>query len=196
MQEKSVTQLLRQWRELGQPGFDALVERTYPELRRIAAARLRGEKHRSLESAGLVNELYLRLVEEPDIDWESRRHFYAVAATVMRRILVEQARARLRQKRKGIRVSIREDALVSPGFDIDVLALDRALERFELAGYEREAQVVQLRFFAGLTIDETARHLGVSSSTVRANWTLAKSWLRRELGRAADERGSASTNEP
>ncbi|MFN7972277.1 MAG: ECF-type sigma factor [Acidobacteriota bacterium] len=180
MGDLAVTQALLRWRQGDEAALDELVEMVYPELRRIARGRLRRETPGSLDSGALVHEAYLRLVDGASIDWQGRGHFYAIAGRVMRRVLVERARARNRHKRRGIHVSLRED-LASNEEGMDVLAMDEALDKMEKAGLTRECQVVQLRFFAGLTIDDVARELGVSTPTARRAWTLAKSWLYREL---------------
>ena len=140
-----------------------------------------------MQPTALVHEAYLRLIDQTRVDWNGRAHFLAVAATMMRRVLVEHARARQRLKRGGgwERLSLdRADALM-PGIpQADILALDEALTRLAVED-EREAKIVELRFFAGLSVEETAAALGVSPRTVEDDWAMAKTWLKRELSRGA-----------
>ena len=179
---RSVTRLLLDWRGGRKDALGLIVEQVYDDLKRIARGRLSREYvERSLSPTTLVHEAYLRLVEDPDIDWEDRSHFFAVASTVMRRVLVEQGRARRSQKRQGILVPIQEESATASRIDVDVLALDDALARLEARGHRREVQVVELRYFGGLSIEEAAAHLGVSTATVRRSWTFAKAWLAKEL---------------
>jgi RNA polymerase sigma factor (TIGR02999 family) len=164
--------------------IDRLVPLVYDELRRMARAYLAGERpDHTLEPTALVHETYLRLVDQKAMAWEDRRHFFAIAATTMRRILVDHARALRREKRGGDRPRVSLDAIGElPAADraAEVVAIDEALER--LATEDRlKASVVELRFFAGLTNDETAAVLGLSEPTVRRHWRTAKLWLHREL---------------
>lgn len=174
-----VTALLLKWRHGDKAALDALVSLVYQELRRVARARLRDERDRqSLQTTALVHEVYLRLVDVDRLSFENRAHFFAVAARLMRQVLVDDARRRLADKRGGGAVITTLDTAsvaVSPT-PVDVLALDRALD--ELARQEeRLSRVVELRFFAGLTIDETAAALSVSPVTVERDWSFAKAWL-------------------
>ena len=180
-----VTALLIRWREGDGAALDALIPLVYAELRRVARARLRSERHaQSLQTTALVHEVYLRLVDIDRLTFESRAHFFAVAARLMRQILVDHARRRRAEKRGGgAGMLTLED--VSPAASpniVDVIALDVALD--ELARVEeRLSRVVELKFFAGLTIDETAIALEVSPATVERDWAVAKAWLYERLSR-------------
>ena len=183
-----VTLLLRQWREGDQRAFERLSELVYDELRRMARGYLAGERSdHTLQPTALVHETYLRLVDHNAMAWEDRRHFFAIAATTMRRILVDHARGQRREKRGGDRPKVSlDDVGELPAADraAEVVAIDEALER--LAGEDQlKASVVELRFFAGLTNDETAAVLGLSEKTVRRHWRMAKVWLHRELRSAS-----------
>lgn len=182
----SVTLLLERWKAGDPEALGALVEQVYPELRRIAAAHLRREaRSPTLQPTALVHDAYLRLVGQAAVDWEGRRHFLAVASRTMRRLLIEHARQRRARKRRGIQVSLHDDAIAGGGIDTDALALVEALDRMEQAGYRFETDVVQLRYFGGLTMEETAQELGVGHATVGRAWAFARSWLLRELRRDA-----------
>jgi len=175
--------LLLAWRQ-GDPGaLDRLLPLVYSELRQLAHARLRREAPgRTLQTTALVHEAYVRLVDGAQVEWESRSHFYAVCARLMRRILVDRARARGSLKRGGHvpQIALGDWLEAVPARDEELLALDRALER--LAGSDpRKGAVVELRYFGGLTIEETAEALGVSRDTVMRDWQMARVWLRREL---------------
>jgi RNA polymerase sigma factor (TIGR02999 family) len=176
------TALLLAWRQGDTAAFDRLVALVYDELRRIARCHMRHEPNgHTLQASALVNEAYLRLMGIQHVQWQNRVHFFAMAARVMRRILVEAARAKAYQKRGGgaQRVTL-ADALgvVQPGQDF--AALDDALNTLEAID-PRKSHVVEMRFFGGLSIDETAEALQVSAGTVRRDWRLAKAWLGREL---------------
>lgn len=182
-----ITKMLRDWSadERGESA-EALLELVYTELRRQAHRYLQKERAgHTLQTTALVNEAYIRLSEQKSVVWESRSHFFAIAATMMRRILINYAKSRHRIKRGGKRETVPlEEALtiaVSDS-DFDLLELDQALTRLA----EREehlAKVVELRFFTGLDVPETAKVLGVSESTVKRDWMIAKAWLHRELTR-------------
>jgi RNA polymerase sigma factor (TIGR02999 family) len=185
-----VTELLRQYRAGKREALDHLVPVVYGELRRIAARYMRaeGDGH-TLQATALVNEAYLRLVDQRDVEWQNRAHFFGVAAQVMRRLLVDHARGRNRRKRGGgIAVVPLEDHDVAgpaPDDAVDLVALDAALDRLaELS--PQQSRVVELRYFAGLSIEETAEVLGVSTMTVKRAWAMARAWLHRELT-GADE---------
>lgn len=174
-----VTGLLIKWRQGDRAALDALIPLVYRELHGVAAGRLRGERAGgSLQTTALVHETYLRLVDLNRLTVENRVHFFAVAARLMRQILVDQARRAQADKRGGGQTMVTLEA-DSPGSSpniVDVLALDRALE--ELAAMdERLCRVVELKFFGGMTIDETADALAVSSATVERDWAVAKAWL-------------------
>ena len=181
----SATVLLRAWGNGDHAAFDQLLPLVEAELRRIARRHMRHERvGHTLQATALVNEAYLRLIDVNQIQWQSRAHFFAMAARVMRRILVEAARAKRYQKRgAGARkVSLDEALVVTNDPGPDLVALDDALEA--LAKFDaRKSQVIEMRFFAGLSIEETAATLDVSADTVMRDWRLAKVWLRREMTR-------------
>jgi len=184
-----VTELLRDWSAGRQEARDELLRLVYDPLRAIAERHLYREREgHTLQPTALVHELYLRLVDQRSVEWNGRMHFFAVAAQVMRRILVDHARRELRDKRGGGEVAVALDdriATPQPSVDtIDVLALDTALAKLAALDPE-QSRLVELRFFGGLTNEETAAALGVSVTTVKREWALAKGWLHRELtGRA------------
>ena len=184
-----VTQLLRAWGEGDREALDRLIPLVHAELHRLAHNYMRREQGgHTLQTSALVNEAYLRLVDIKGVGWQDRAHFFAVSAQIMRRILVDFARSRQNLKRGGgaQRVSLDEALVVSPERGADLLALDEALER--LAGLNaRQSQVVELRYFGGLSEDEVAEVLKVSPRTVRSDWSLARAWLYRELGRGVDK---------
>jgi RNA polymerase sigma factor (TIGR02999 family) len=166
--------------------LDEIVPLVYDELRGIAAAYMRRERiGHSLQPTALANEAYLRLVDETRIEWRGRAQFLAIAARAMRRILVEHARARGTAKRGGDRdrVSLSDSSGVFTAPQVDVLDLDETLEALARVD-PRKAQIVELRFFAGLTTEETAEALGLSTTTVEDDWYFARAWLRRRLGEA------------
>ena len=178
----AVTTLLRAWRRGDQAAFERLTPLVYDQLRRRARHYLRGERpNHTLRPTALVHEAYLRLVNLDQVDWQDRSHFFALAARQMRRILVDSARARRYQKRGGGAVSVTfDEALAVSRRDPDLVALDDALELLAQQD-ERKVRVVELRFFGGLTNDESAAALGISSDTVTRDWQMAKLWLRRAL---------------
>jgi len=181
---KDVTALLARWSRGDSDALDALMPIIYAECRRIAARQLALERRdHSLDPTALVHELYLRLVDQRRASWENRAQFFGVAARLMRRVLVDHARARHAEKRGGDAVFVSLDAAADTPDDshvADVLAIDEALER--LAAHDPEqVQIVELRYFAGLTVEETARVVGRSSRTVKREWRLAKAWLYQEL---------------
>jgi len=159
-----------------------LIDVVYGELRRLARGFIRRERpDHSLPPTALVHEAYLKLVGQRRTRWQNRAHFFAIAAHSMRRILVDHARAHGARKRGAeARVPFHDADTASDPFDLDILALDVALERLG-ARYPRQAQLVELRFFGGLTVEETAAVLGVASITVKRDWALAKTWLYREV---------------
>jgi RNA polymerase sigma factor (TIGR02999 family) len=177
-----VTGLLVAWGNGDEAARTRLIEAVYGELRRLARGYLRRERRdHSLPPTALVHEAYSKLVDQGRVRWQNRTQFFAIAAHLMRRILVDHARAHHALKRgAGARVSLEAaDPAVGP-LDVDVLALDMALER--LAGtYPRQSELVELRFFGGLTVEETAAVLGVAPITVKRDWALAKAWLYREM---------------
>ena len=166
-----------------QPAWDELFPLVYAELRRIAAREMRREKPgRTLQTTALVHEAYLRLLKDASLSFENRAHFLGIAARAMREILIEHARARAARKRGGGAERLTLDDLLAPvpSPSIDVLALDEALQRLARLD-ERHARVVELRYFGGLTVEETAAALGLSPATVKRAWTLSRAWLYREL---------------
>ena len=184
---REVTELLLSWRQGDAAALDRLIPVVYDELRRVAGRRLRGESPgHALQATALVHEVYLRLVDVDRMILTSRVHFFGVAATLMRQIVVDYARRQRADKRGGgvTLISLDEALPAARTSNVDVLALDEALEA--LAAIDtRQCRVVELRFFAGLTIDEAAEALGVSPATVEREWALAKAWLYRRLSSRA-----------
>lgn len=181
-----VTELLRAWSAGDQTAVGQIVELVYPELHKIARTHLYHERPgHTIQATALVNEAYLRLVNIRHVQWQDRAHFLAIGARVMRRILVDYARKRPR----GTRVDLVEDLVVAPELDLDLVLLDQALET--LAGFDaRKAQVVEMRFFGGLTAEEIATVLAISPQSVHRDWGLAKAWLIHEM-RREENSGSA-----
>ena len=180
-----ITILLRAWSGGDHGALDRLAEQVYPELRRIARRYMKNERQaNTLQSTALIHEVYLRLVDVRTSDWRERAQFYAMAAQMMRRILVDAARARAAKKRGGsaVRVNIDDTAVLSPSPDRSILALDEALTAFSRLA-PRQARVVELRYFGGLTEEEIVAALDISPRTVRRDWDFAKAWLSRELNR-------------
>ena len=178
-----ITDLLNRWHEGDRGAFDELMPRVYAEMRSIAAGLLRGERPgQLLDTGALVHEVYLRLVDQTRITWQGRAHFFGAAARTMRRVLVDQARRRLSAKRGAGKphedLDVALKVAIEP--DLDVLALNQALDG--LAETDAElARLVEMRYFTGLTIEETAEVLGVSPVTVKRDWTVARAWLSRRL---------------
>ena len=183
-----VTTLLGRLAKGDQSAANDVMPLVYDELRRIAARYMRRERGEVvLQTTALVHEAYLRLVEQRATNWESRGHFFAIAAQMMRRILVDHARARVRAKRGGgqPQLSLEEGIVLSPERSSRLIELDAALTR--LAEIDaRQAKIVELRFFGGLTVEEAAEVLGISPKTVKRDWSVAKAWLHGEL-RGSDE---------
>jgi RNA polymerase sigma-70 factor, ECF subfamily len=185
-----ITELLQQWRGGDLSALDSLIERIYNQLRQLADNALGDEwGNKSLQPTELVHEACLRLMAAQNVDWKSRAHFFGIAGRLMRQILVDRARSRLAQKRGGsaAKISI-ESAAIDVGDKraefIDLVSLDLALT--ELANHDNDlGRLVELRFFAGMTVEETAEVLGVSARTVKRDWRLAKAWLKRRLSTAA-----------
>jgi RNA polymerase sigma factor (TIGR02999 family) len=178
----SVSQLLADWAAQDPKALDRLVPIVYDELRRLAHYHMHGERAgHTLQTTGLVNEVYLRLAGIKGLQWRDRAHFFAMAGTLMRRVLVDYARRQKRDKRGGgvSVVSLEDDAATSAP-SVDIEALDEALQR--LAGVDpQQGRIVELRFFGGLSIEETAEALDISAATVKRDWTTAKTWLHHEL---------------
>jgi RNA polymerase sigma-70 factor (ECF subfamily) len=182
-----VTALLRAWGEGDAQALENLLPLVDGELRRLARAYMaRERREHTLQTTALINEAYVRLVGASGLPWQDRGHFFGIAARLMRRVLVDHARARGYRKRGGDaqRVALEEAVAVAPPPDLDLVALDRSLERL-MAIDERKGRVIELRFFGGLSLQETAEVLEVSTDTVKRDWRFAKLWLLRELeGRA------------
>ena len=183
-----VSVLLRAWSDGDSNALDRLTPIVYDELHRLARRYLRGERpDHSLQTTALVNEAYLRLVDHTRMEWQDRAHFFAVSAQVMRRILVDHARRRNAKRGRGLRrVSLDEATMIGGERPTDLAALDDALTL--LAERDpRKAQVVEMRFFGGLSVEESAEVLGVSAVTVMRDWRTAKAWLYRELSSASGD---------
>jgi RNA polymerase sigma factor (TIGR02999 family) len=181
-----VTALLIKWRGGDDGAVKKLLPLVHEELRRLAKRHMAGERPgHLLQATALVNEVYLRLVDVRRVQWQDRAHFFAMAARLMRRVLVDFARAQRNQKRGGAlhRVTFDQNLPVASDTPEDLIAIDEAL-RALAAEYERKAQVVELRFFGGLSVEETAEVLQISEETVMRDWKFAKNWLLRELSRA------------
>ena len=183
----NVTALLLDWRGGDEGAVERLLPLVHDELRRIARRHMAGERpDHVLQATALVNEAYLRLVDVRRVQWQDRAHFFAMAARVMRRILVDFARAQKNQKRGGAlrRVTLDQNLPIASETPEDVIAIDEALTSLA-AQYERKSQVVELRFFGGLSVEETADVLKISQETVMRDWKFAKNWLVRELSRSS-----------
>jgi RNA polymerase sigma factor (TIGR02999 family) len=180
---QGVTQLLRAWSEGDERALERLLPLVEAELRRLARAYMYRERRgHTLQTTALVNEAFVRLVDARGVPWQDRAHFVGIAAHLMRRVLVDHARARGYRKRGGglQKISLDKAMVVSPPQDVDLLALDRALDRLAAVD-ERKSRVVELRFFGGLSVKETAEALHVSLDTIKRDWRLAKLWLLREI---------------
>jgi RNA polymerase sigma-70 factor, ECF subfamily len=185
-QESEITRLLQEWRDGRQGALDRLMPLVYDELRVMASRHLSREWRVSmLQTTALVSEAYLKLAGQHEVDWQNRAHFYAIAAKVMRRVIVDNARRDLRPKHgAGVAPATLDEAASQPArIDVDAvdaLALDAALQKLEAFDPD-QSRIVELRFFGGLTVEETANVMGVSPATIKREWTLAKAWLYREL---------------
>jgi RNA polymerase sigma factor (TIGR02999 family) len=179
-----VTDLLRVWRAGDARAFEQLVPLVYEELHRMALRYLAGERaHHSLQATALVNEVCIRLLGWDQGRWQNRDHFFGVSARMMRRVLVDVARRRRADRRGGadaVRVPLDDVDVAAPPIDADLVAMDRALEQLAQKD-SRKARVIELRFFGGLSMDETAQALGVSRRTVHSDWAFARAWLYRAL---------------
>jgi RNA polymerase sigma factor (TIGR02999 family) len=183
METPNVTQLLNKAQAGDKDSLDKLLPIVYQELRRVAAAQLRRERSdHTLQPTALVHEAYLRLLEQREVNWQNRTHFFSIAAEMMRRILVNYAVQRNAQKRGdgATRIALDEAVGYARDRDLDLVSLDEALTR--LSEFDpQQARIVELRFFGGLTIEETAEVLGVSDSHIKREWRAAKSWLRTQF---------------
>jgi RNA polymerase sigma factor (TIGR02999 family) len=202
--DRPVTRLLVQWSGGNEAALGELTALLYRELRSLAQRHLRRERpNHTIQRTALVHEAFVRLVSQQSVDWRSRAHFFGLASTLMRRILVDHARARLSSKRGGGTPVLSLDELTAPPDEADpaapsevecisdeadsdenITAIDEALTRLAAID-DRQVQIVQMRYFGGLTIEETAQALEISDATVKREWTLARAWLKRELSRGA-----------
>lgn len=188
--QKQITSMLRAWGAGDSEVSEELIRVVYKELRRRARYHLRHEReNHTLQTTALINETYIKLVEQRSMDWKNRSQFFGVAAEIMRRILVDHAKTRHRQKRGGAAENLPlENALTisSPNEnEIDVIALDEALNRLALID-KQQVRIVELRYFSGLNVPDTAEVLGISPATVKRDWAVAKAWLRYELTRGKE----------
>lgn len=185
MEQPPITELLLAWRKGERAALDELIPLVENELKRIARNYMRRQKpDHTLQTTALVNEAFLRLVDSNRVNWQDRNHFFAISAQLMRRILVDFARKKNSLKRggAGVHVTLNENVDVADEKAAEVVALDEALER--LAGLnERQSRIVELRYFGGLTEEQIAETLDISTRTVRRDWNLARAWLYRELSR-------------
>ena len=183
---QNITQILREWSDGKAEALDELMPLVYDELHRQAAGHLRRENRgHTLQTTGLSHEAYIKLIDQQNVEWQNRLHFFAIASQAMRRILVDYARAKHAAKRGGdnIRVSLTDAMNVaSQTEDIDLIALDEALTRLEKVDTQ-QARVVELRYFSGLSLEDTADALKISRATAARDWNVAKAWLHRELTR-------------
>ncbi|MGH9836489.1 MAG: sigma-70 family RNA polymerase sigma factor [Blastocatellia bacterium] len=182
---KEITQLLIAWNQGDQRARDELMPLIYNELRRLARSHLRRERaNHTLQPTALVHEAFLRLIDQSQVNWQNRAHFFAAAARLMRQILINHAEARRAAKRGGEaeRISLNDVDHFAVEQDLDLIALDEALKNLERID-PPQSRVVELRYFSGLTIEEIAEVMGVSPATVKREWSTARAWLRRELSR-------------
>jgi RNA polymerase sigma factor (TIGR02999 family) len=181
-----ITEILQDWSDGNRDALDALMPLVYGELHRQASRYLNRERpDHTLQTTALINEAYLRLVDQKEVKWQNRAHFFAIAAQAMRRILVDHARTKHREKRGGDaeKVSLTDAGMAVSGetINVDLIALDDALNKLARMD-EQKARIVELRYFSGLSVKETAAVMEVSTDTVERHWTMAKAWLLRELG--------------
>lgn len=184
---QDLTVLLRRWSGGDRAALDELIRAVYPELQRIALRYLQNERHsHTLQSTALVHEAYLRLAARHDVHWNDRAHFFAVAARIIRGILVDYTRSRLAQKRGAgaARIEVDESMAAEIPRQVDLLDLDRALDALQQLD-PQQSQIVELRFFGGLSIEEAAEVLKISPATVKRDWVMAKAWLRRHTAPGA-----------
>ena len=180
---QQVTQLLLAWGNGDRTAFDALIPLIYDDLRRLAKCFMRGQRDgHTLQTTALVNETYLRLIDSDRIDWQDRTHFFAIAARLMRRVLIDFARAKNSLKRGGeqIKITLAEEIEVPVEKEADLVALDEALQNLAKMSL-RQSQVIELRYFGGLNEEEIAETLKISARTVRRDWNVARAWLYREM---------------
>jgi RNA polymerase sigma factor (TIGR02999 family) len=181
-----ITRILRQWGDGDREALDALIPLVYEELRRQAARYLRREsQEHTLQTTALIHEAYIKLIDQRNTDWQNRAHFFAISAQAMRRILVDHARTKHRDKRGGNELKLPLDegmAVADARANIDLIALDEALTRLQAID-EQQSRVVELRYFSGMSLEDTADVLKISRATAARDWAMAKSWLHRELTR-------------
>jgi RNA polymerase sigma factor (TIGR02999 family) len=183
---EEITRILHEWQSGSPEALDRLIPLVYNELHTLASRQLAREwRHNRLQTTVVVNEAYIKLFDQREVDWHNRGHFFAIAAKVMRRILVDHARRELREKHGGgsIHVDLADavsSPIATPVDAVDALALDRALQELEQLDPE-QGRIVELRFFGGLTVEETATAIGISPATVKREWIMAKAWLYRAL---------------
>ena len=185
---KDVTTLLVEWSGGNSQAFNELIPLVYDQLRQLAGRQLRRERpNHTLHSTALVHEAYLKLIDQRRVQWKDREHFFAVASQVIRRILVTYARSRHASKRgSGATMLAFDESIALPDRkDVDLVALDDALESLSRLDAQ-QGRIIELRFFGGLSIESTARVLGISTSTVTRDWNLARAWLHREVSRSSD----------
>lgn len=184
MDAERVTQLLLRASDGNRAAIDEMAPVVYQELKRIAAGQLRAERPgHTLQATALVHEAYLKLIDQREVTWQNRAHFFGVAAQLMRRVLMDYAKSRQRLKRGGHvhKTSLDEAMVVAQDRVSDLVAIDEALKRLETLD-ARQARIVELRFFGGLSVEESAVAMGVSAPTVKREWAMARAWLHRELG--------------
>lgn len=184
---QNITEILRRWSSGKQEALDELMPLVYEELHRKASQYLRRERpDHTLQTTALINEAYLKLVDQRDVNWENRTHFFAIAAQAMRRILVDYAKTRNREKRGGAAENLPLDEALQvqakQEHPVDLIALDKALTKLSEID-EQQARVVELRYFADLSLEATAEALNISRATAARDWSVAKAWLLRELSR-------------
>lgn len=181
--EADVTALLSELAKGNQTAAEKLIPLVYDELKRLARAQMRRERpDHTLQTTALVHEAYLKLVRQEEVHWQGRSHFFGIAAQVMRRILIDHARGHLRKKRGGADIVLPLDEVValSPEHSQELVRLDEALDRLATLD-SRQSRIVELRFFGGMSVEETASYLGISAKTVKRDWALAKAWLHAEV---------------
>ncbi len=184
---QEVTQLLVDWRGGDHSALDKLMLLVYDELHALARRYMRRERgDHTLQTTALVNEAYLKLVGQQSPDWQNRAHFFGVAAQVMRHLLIDHARSKRYARRGGggtVRITLDDNVAAAPGESVDLLALNEALDRLDAID-ERKRRIVELRYFSGLSVEETAEVLGLSVITIKREWLKAKAWLYRELNQS------------
>lgn len=185
-QTPKITEMLHEWSDGKQEALEKLMPLVYDELHQQATRYLRRERqNHTIQTTALIHEAYIKLIDQKNVNWENRAHFFAISAKLMRRILVDHARGKNRVKRGGeaLTLPLQEATMViDKGRSVDLLELDEALNRL-LEKDERQVKIVELRYFSGLTLEETAIALNVSRTTVANEWSMAKAWLHRELTR-------------